>query len=37
LEKEAAQPGKDSLRADLSPVSGPERMALRYRVRPVHD
>jgi hypothetical protein len=24
-------------RADLSPVSDPERMALRYRVRPVHD
>jgi hypothetical protein len=24
-------------RADLSPVSGPERMALRYRVRPIND
>ena len=24
-------------RADLSPVSEPERMALRYRVRPVDD
>jgi hypothetical protein len=24
-------------RADLSPVSEPERMALRYRVRPVND
>jgi hypothetical protein len=24
-------------RADLSPVSEPERMALRYRVRPADD